>query len=113
MSNVAEAAVGTGAILKSISGFIVFGFLIYSLYFTGHYELTIIKGILALVVLSIFIGFTSMIPFGTTFAPLLFEWWWHEISFSDFTTAAWVVTGISMAANILLVTGIGLSRGNE
>ena len=53
-----EAAAGTGAILKSISGFIVFGFLIYSLYFTGYYELTIFKGILTFVVLAMFIGFT-------------------------------------------------------
>lgn len=110
MSNVADALTGTGAILKSVSGFIVFGFLIYSLYFTGYYELTIFKGILAFVVLSMFIGFTSMIPFGTTFAPILFEWWWHDISFWDFTTAAWVVTGISIAANVLLVTGLGLSE---
>ena len=105
-----EAAAGTGAILKSISGFIVFGFLIYSLYFTGCYELTIFKGILAFFVLAMFIGFTSMIPFGTTFAPIIFEWWWHNSPFWDFTTAAWIVTGISMAANLLVVFGTGLSR---
>lgn len=113
MSNVADAVAGTGAILKSVSGLIVFGFLIYSLYFTGYYELTIFKGIIAFVALSIFIGFTSMIPFGTTFAPILFEWWWHDIVFWDFTTAAWVVTSISMAANVLLVIGIGLSQRQE
>lgn len=113
MSNVADAVGGTGAILKSVSGLIVFSFLIYSLYFTGYYELTMFKGILAFVVLSIFIGFTSMIPFGTTFSPILFEWWWHDISFWDFTAAAWVVTGISMAANILLVVGIGLFQRQE
>jgi hypothetical protein len=111
MNDLAEAAAGTGAILKSRSGFIVFGFLIYSLYFTGYYELTIFKGILAFVVLAMFIGFTSMIPFGTTFAPIIFEWWWHDIPFWDFTTAAWIVTGISMAANLLVVFGAGLSQG--
>ncbi len=110
MSNLSDAVAGTGAILKAASGFIVFGFLIYILYFTGHYELTIFKGIIAFIVLSIFIGFTSMFPFGTTLAPILFEWWWHDIPFWDFTTAAWVVTGISMAANILLVAGIGLAE---
>lgn len=113
MSNVTEATLGTGAILKYLSGFIVFGFLIYSLYFTGYYELTIFKGILAFIALSIFIGFTSMFPFGTTFAPILFEWWWHDIPFWDFTTAAWVVTGISMAANMVLVAGIVLSKRQE
>ena len=110
MSNISDAVVGTGAILKSVSGIVVFGFLIWSMYFTGHYELGIFKGILAFIVLSVFIGITSMIPFGTTFAPILFEWWWHDIPFWDFTTLAWIVTGISMAANLLLVTGIGLSQ---
>ena len=113
MSDVAEAVVGTGVILKSVSGLIVFWFLIYSLYFTGYYELTIFKGIIAFIALSFFIGFTSMIPFGTTFSPILFEWWWHDTSFWDFTTVAWVVTGISMTANILFVAGIGLSQGQE
>jgi hypothetical protein len=54
-----------------------------------------------------------MIPFGTTFAPILFEWWWHDISFWDFTTPAWVVTGISMVANVLLVAGFGLAQAKE
>ncbi len=113
MSNAAEAVAGTGAILKAVSGLIVFGFLMYSLYFTGYYELTFIKGILAFFALSIFIGFTSIIPFGATFSPILFEWWWHDIPFWDFTIGAWTVTGISMTANVLLVAGIGLSRGQE
>ena len=110
MSNFSEAIVGTGAMLKSVSGIVVFGFLVWSMYFTGHFELGIFRGILAFIVLSFFIGFTSMIPFGTTFAPILFEWWWHDVPFWDFSTPAWVVTGISMAANILLVIGIGLSQ---
>lgn len=113
MNKVAEDVTGAGAMLKSVSGLIVFGFLIYSLYFTGYYELTILKGVLAFIALSIFIGFTSMIPFGATFSPILFEWWWHDIPFWDFTTAAWVVTSISMAANVLLVAGFGLAQGRE
>lgn len=110
MNRFADAIVNTGAILKAISGFIVFGFLIYSMYFTGHYELGIFKGVLAFVALSLFIGFTSMFPFGTTFAPILFEWWWHDIAFWDFTSPAWIVTSISMVANILIVAGIWLSQ---
>lgn len=110
MSKVADSVSNTGALLKSVSGLIVFGFLVYSLYFTGYYELTIFKGIMAFIVLSFFIGFTSMIPFGTTFSPILFEWWWHDIPFWGFTTEAWVVTGISMAANVILLAGIGLSQ---
>ena len=110
MSKVADSVSNTGALLKSVSGLIVFVFLIYSLYFTGNYELTILKGILAFIALSIFIGFTSMIPFGTTFSPILFEWWWHDTPFWEFTTEAWVVTGISMAANVLILAGITLSQ---
>ncbi|OOZ74122.1 hypothetical protein BOW50_12535 [Solemya velum gill symbiont] len=110
MNHMAEATMGIGAILKYLSGFIVFGFLVYSLYFTGHYELTIFKGIIAFIVILFFIGLLSMIPFGTTFAPILFEWWWHDIQFWDFTTAAWVVTGISMLANILLISGLAFSK---
>jgi len=113
MSNVGKVVVSTGAKLKSVSGLLVFGFLIYSLYFTGYYELTIFTGILALVILSIFGGFISMIPFGTTFAPILFEWWWHDINFWDFTTAAWVVTAISTVANVLIVAGLSLSQREE
>ena len=113
MSGFSDAVMGTGAILKSVTGLIVFGFLIYSMYFTGHYEFGIFKGIVAFIVLGIFAGFTSMIPFGTTFAPILFEWWWHDIPFWDFTTPAWVITGISIVANVLLVAGIGLSQTKE
>lgn len=110
MSNTSEAVAITGAILKSVSGFIVFAFLIYSLYFTGHYELTILRGILAFILLSFFIGFTSMIPFGATFSPILFEWWWHDIHFWNYSTAAWIATGISMIANIIFLIGIGFSQ---
>jgi hypothetical protein len=97
---------GLGGVLKAISGFAVFGFLIWSMYFTGSYELTFFKGILAFVALSVFVGFTSMVPFGTTFSPILFEWWWHDARFWEFSTAAWVVTGVSMVANILLLAAV-------
>ena len=113
MGSFSDAVTNTGAILKHVSGLIVFGFLIYSMYFTGHYEFSVIKGIVAFIILGIFVGFTSMIPFGITFTPILFEWWWHDITFWDFTTPAWVVTGISMVANVLLIAGIGLSQGEE
>jgi hypothetical protein len=103
---------GAGAILKNIAGLIVFIFLVYSLYFTGSFELTIFKGILGIVLLLIFCVTSSMIPFGITFAPIIFEWWFHDIPFWEFTTGAWVVTGISMTANILLIAGI-FSREEE
>lgn len=106
MNKLLATIVGIGATLEAISGFSVFGFLIWSTYFTGHYQLTFFKGVLAFVALSIFTGFTSMVPFGTTFAPILFEWWWHDVPFWEFSTAAWVITGVSMVANVLLVVAL-------
>jgi len=106
MNQVLAAIAGLGAALKAVSGLVVFGFLIWSMYFTGSYELTVFKGVVAFVLLSLFTGFTSMIPFGTTFAPILFEWWWHDVPFWHFSTAAWATTGISMVANVLVLTAV-------
>jgi len=113
MSNVGKVVVSTGAKLKSVSGLLVFGFLIYSLYFTGQHELTIFTGVLAFVILSIFSGLILMIPFGAALTPILFEWWWHDISFWDFTTVAWVVTAISLVPNVLFVAGIRLAQRED
>jgi len=114
MSKIFDAMAGTGGFLKLISIFTVWGFLIWSIYFTGDYEFGILRGILAFFIIGIFIGFVSMIPFGLSFAPIIFEWWWHDISFWDFSTAAWIVTGVSMVANILFVTGLyGASRNQD
>jgi hypothetical protein len=113
MINVAETLNETGVMLKSLSALAILGFLTYSIYFTGNYELTLFKGIIAFLALSLFISFSSMIPFGATFSPILFEWWWHDIPFWDFTTAAWLITGISMIANVLLVVGIVLSKQQD
>ena len=101
-----QILVGLGGILKAVSGLVVFGFLVWSMYFQGSYEFGIFKGIVAFFLLSLFSGFTSMFPFGTTFAPLLFEWWWHDVPFWHFSNAAWAVTAVSMAANVLLLIGI-------
>lgn len=106
MNQLLGAIAGLGGALKAISGFVVFGFLVWSMYFTGNYELSFFEGVLAFVALSIFTGFTSMVPFGTTFAPIVFEWWWHDIPLWEFSTAAWIVTCISMVANILLMAAI-------
>ncbi len=105
MNQLVAAIARFGGVLKVISGFAVFGFLIWSTYFTGSYELTFLKGVLAFVALSIFAGVTSWIPFGTTLAPIWFEWWWHDIPFWEFSTAAWTITGVSIVANILLLAG--------
>ena len=113
MSNISDAVFGTGAILKAVSGIIIFVFLIYSMYFTGSYELTLLKGIVAFILLSLFSSVLTMIPFGTTFAPILFEWWWHDVPFWDFSTPAWIVTGVALVANVILLAGIGLSRNQE
>lgn len=83
-----------GMALKLLSSNIAFFFMIYSLYFTGDYELTILKGIGCLFVLAIFCWFLSIIPFGHSLSPILFEWWWHDIPFWEFSNLAW---GISIA----------------
>jgi hypothetical protein len=67
------------------------------------------EGVIAFVMLSIFAGFTSMIPFGITFSPILFEWWWHDVPFWEFSTFAWAVTGISMIANALILAALVLA----
>ena len=110
MSNISETISSIGMLLKSLSGLVVFGFLVYSMYFMGHYDLGVIKGVLAFIFLLLFTGFVAMIPFGTTFAPILFEWWWHDIPFWDFSTGAWAVTTVSMVANCIIAAGILLSR---
>ena len=106
ITEVAFAVFNATVFLKSVSGIIVFGFLIYSLYFTGDYEVTIFMGIFAFIFLCIFIHITSKIPFVSTLSPILFEWFWHDIPFWKFTTAAWIVVGITVVTNILGVASI-------
>lgn len=101
-----QVLAGLGMALKAISGFVVFGFLVWSMYFQGSYEIGVLRGIVAFALLLIFSGVAAMIPFGTTFAPILFEWWWHDVPFWSFSTPAWVVTGVSMLANVLVLLAI-------
>ena len=112
MNRISDAVAGIGVLVKSASGIIVFAFLIQSMYFTGDYDLGLLNGTLAFFGLCLFIGLTAIIPLGSTLAPLLFEWGWHDIPLWEFTTAAWIVTGISMFANVLFFVGIGLSRNS-
>jgi hypothetical protein len=93
------------ALLKLASNFAVFFFLVWSMYFVTNPHFGIVRGIVAFVVLGLFSGFVGMFPFGTTFAPILFEWWWHDVPFGKISTAAWTVTAFSMLANILIVIG--------
>lgn len=103
MSTFDDVSLGAVVVLKPLTGILIFGFLIYSMFFTGHYELTFGKGIVAFILLLLFSGFVSMIPFGTTASPILFEWWWHDIAFWDFTTPAWTIALITLVVNIWLI----------
>ena len=85
---------------KHLCSFAIFIFICWSTYFTGDYNLGIFKGIVAFFVIMLFMGFVQVFPFGTTLMPLLFEWWWHDTELFDFSPAAWILSGISMAANI-------------
>src|SRR5512132_226990 len=114
MDRLLSAIAMLGVELKVISGTVVFGFLVWILYFTGAYEFTLFKGVLAFVALSIFTGLLSRVPFGTTFTPMLFEWWWHNVPFRKFSTAAWAITGASMIANVLVLAAVLLeARANS
>jgi len=96
----------TAVFLKLIAGIAVGVFLIYSLYFHADYNYGFFKGILAFLGMLFFIGLVSMFPFGNTLTPILFEWFWHDIPFWEFTIFAWIVTGISFVANLMLFIGI-------
>jgi hypothetical protein len=83
-----------GMILKVLCSNLAFFFMIYSLYFTGDYELSFLKGIGCFFLLAIFCYFLAIIPFGHSLSPILFEWWWHDIPFWEFSKLAW---GLSIA----------------
>jgi hypothetical protein len=105
MSNISENTLNIGLIFKSISGIAVFVFLIWTTYFSGYFELSFLRGIIIFIIIAMFLGFLSGIPFGITFAPVIFEWWIFEAPLSGISTFAWVVTGISLIANLLIILG--------
>ena len=109
MSNISENTFNLGLILKSISGLAVFVFLIWTTYFSGYFELSFLRGIIIFIIIAIFLGFLSGIPFGITFAPIIFEWWIFDAPLSSISTFAWAVTGISLVANLLIAIGFASS----
>ena len=62
------------------------------------------KGIAGFILLVAFICFTNFIPFGYSLSPILFEWWWLDIPFWEFTTPA---IAISIANLVGLVVYLG------
>lgn len=94
------------AVLKLAANIAVSIFLIWSVYFATSTDLGFWRGIIAFIGLVMFVGFVGMIPFGTTFAPILFEWWWHDVPFWEFSAAAWAVTSFSMLANVVALIAI-------
>jgi hypothetical protein len=102
----ASGLAGTGVAVKLAANLAVFIFLVWSMYFVGDADFGLVRGVIAFFLLSFFTGFVGMIPFGTTFAPIIFEWWWHDVPFWEFSTAAWSVTGFSMLANVIALMGL-------
>jgi hypothetical protein len=101
------------ASLKLAANTAVFVFLIWSTFFATTTNFGLWRGILAFVALTMFLGLVGMVPFGTTFAPLLFEWWWHDVPLWKFSAGAWSVTAFSIVANILvLITIFGSQSEN-
>lgn len=103
---VLQAISAIAAVLKLAANAAVFMFLIWSVYFASATNFGLWRGMIAFIALSVFAGFVGMFPFGTTFAPILFEWWWHDVPFWQFSAAAWSVTAFSMVANVLVLIGI-------
>ena len=106
MSSFSTRSLSLGIILKNISALLVLGFLVYGAYFLANKEITLFFGIGIFILLSIFISVVHSFPFGATFTPILFEWWWLDITFWNFSEMAWIITGISMGANILFFVGV-------
>jgi hypothetical protein len=73
---VMQAISAIAAVLKLAANTAVFIFLIWSTHFATAASFGVWRGILAFVALTMFAGLVGMFPFGTTFAPILFEWWW-------------------------------------
>ena len=112
MSNISENSLNIGVILKSISGIAIYVFLIWTTYFSGYYELSFFRGIIIFIIIGTFLGFVSYIPFGITFAPVIFEWWILDVPLSSISNFAWAVTGISLVANLLIVLGFASREQN-
>ena len=51
------------SIINNLVSVAVFIFLIWSMYFTGDYQLGVLRGILAFVLILLFVGIASRIPF--------------------------------------------------
>ena len=105
MSMSGEEIAIAGAKLNNIAEYLVLAFLIYTAYFAGYKELTILQGIMMLVFIGTIYMYVGVIPFGLILTPILFEWLWLDISFWDFSLLAYAVTGITVIANTVLLVG--------
>ena len=92
--------------LKLLCSNLAFFFMVYSMYFTGDYDLNVWKGIGCLFILAFFCWIVSMIPFGHSLSPILFEWWWHDIPFWEFTTPAWVISIANLVCIVIVFAGV-------
>ena len=102
-----------GMILRNLTLTLAFFFMVYSLYFTGDYELSILKGIGSLICLAIFCYILGLVPFGHSLSPILFEWWWHDIPFWEFTTPAWAISIANLVAIVVIFAGVYLDSKKE
>jgi len=91
--------------LKIFCANLAFFFMVYSLYFTSDYELSAWKGIGCFFLLALFCGILSIITFGNSLSPILFEWWWHDIPFWEFTTPALVISIANLVCLVIIFAG--------
>lgn len=97
-----------GLQLRNLTLTLSFIFLVYSLYFTGDYEFSILKGIVAFILIVLFVWVSNSIPFGASLSPILFEWWWHDIPFWEFSTLAISISIANLVALSIFFGGIFL-----
>ena len=100
-------------ILRVLTLNLAFFFLVYSLYFTGDYELSIWKGIGCLFCLGVFCYICGLIPFGHSLSPIIFEWWWHDIPFWEFSKLAWGISIANFVCIGLIFLGVFLDEKTD
>jgi uncharacterized membrane protein YbaN (DUF454 family) len=100
---------GLGGVGSVLSTFVTSIFMIYSAFFFGDSPDGFLNVIITLAGLLFFTWIVYTIPFISLASPILFEWWWHDIPFWEFTDYAMYATYISIGSVLLVLVGSILS----
>jgi len=73
----------------------IFIYLLWSMFFMTDEAFTVLGVIGHTAVLAVFCGLLMLVPVaGISFLPVLFDWWWHDIPFSEIGTIPWTLSFI-------------------